>query len=67
MKHTQEVNLNRVLPHKLEMTWLRVAWSAERAVNMSQSNDSLAHCADKGRHSEATISLRDALRSGARG
>ena len=34
---------------------------------MSQSNDSLAPCADKGGHGEATISLCDALRSGARG
>ena len=34
---------------------------------MSQSNDSLAHCADKGGHSEATISRCDAIRSGARG
>ena len=35
---------------------------------MSQSNDSLAHCADKdGGHGEATISLCDALRSGACG
>ena len=34
---------------------------------MSQSNDSLAHCADKGGHSEATISRCDAIRPGARG
>ena len=40
--------MSRVLPHKLEMTWFGVAWSAERATNMSQSNDSPAPCADKG-------------------
>ena len=34
---------------------------------MSQTNDSPAHCADKGGHSEVTISLCGALRSGARG
>ena len=34
---------------------------------MSQSNDSLAHCADKGGHGESAISRCDALRSGARG
>ena len=34
---------------------------------MSQINDSLAHCADKGGHSEATISRCDDIRSGARG
>ena len=34
---------------------------------MSESNDSLAPCADKGGHGEATIFLCDALRSGARG
>ena len=34
---------------------------------MSQSNDSPAPCVDKGVHVEATISLCDALRSGARG
>ena len=36
-------------------------------MNMSQIIDSPAPCADKGGHGEATISLRDALRSGARG
>ena len=34
---------------------------------MSQSNDPLAPCVDEGEHGEATISLCDALRSGARG
>ena len=34
---------------------------------MSQSNDSPAPCAGKGGHGEATISLCDALLSGARG
>ena len=34
---------------------------------MSQSNDSLAPCADKEGHGEAIISLHDALRSGPRG
>ena len=34
---------------------------------MSQSNDSPAHCADKGGHVEATISLCDAFRLGAGG
>ena len=34
---------------------------------MSQNKDSPAPCADKGGHVEATISLCDALRSGARG
>ena len=34
---------------------------------MSHSNDSTAPCADKGGHGQATNSLCDALRSGARG
>ena len=33
---------------------------------MSQSNDSPAPCAENGGHGEATLSLCDALRSGAR-
>ena len=60
MKLTQVVNLSRVLRHKLE-TYFRVAGSAERAKNMSQSNDSSAPCADKGGHGKATTSVCDTL------
>ena len=66
MKLTEVANLSRVLPHKLE-TYFRVAGSAERATNMSQSNNSPAPCADKGGHHKATTSVCDTLRSEARG
>ena len=61
---TQQVKLSRAVPHKLEM-WCSVAWSAERATNMSPT-DPTAPCANKRGRSKVTSSLCDDLFSGVR-
>ena len=62
---SQQVKHSRVPPHKksrgVELRGLR-----REPRSMSQSNDFPETCADKGGRGEATSSLGDALRSGAR-